>query len=805
MVLRMMAQTLGWMHCAWIFTPFAVGAQWGGDRTLESAAVALSFEMPELAKSMLESKRLSPFPQANQVRILLSKAAFLKNDLTEMVRQQNLAVRGTSAVWARSFFNWMQWQQLDLVPVLQYTLNDFSFVEEKIWYLMLQAVAFYPVNSPKWSSQWAHVRRVLGEAKMQHLLVIALQMKARGFCYSQSESSWVFSAGGTQAYLSTLWMQKQWVKLKEVLGKLLQDTTADKSQRLMCYLCLLHVKDKLNEDATAVLLEALQKLQDYTTWVDTMLKTWVSSNSFTDALSKIKNLQELFRKRHWTRALYALKLIEIDYLLAQGSEDKAQRNLTRLFVKIPDNLKKYAYLLQAKLHFTSDAPNYRLIADDLNDAKRYESQHVERYTALQADLYFLDQDYNRAYYLYEELLYSNALPVDLEHVAYKWVTCGIFCEEGIQELQQQFDVCTDLSLLNAEHRAQLCLLFAQYLFDKQSYAEALKFLEDNVAYFLKINLFEQFNLIKGKCLLKMGELEQSLQSFSSIDEKSLDEETRIDLILSRSLALAKQGEDDLSEKGLQTAMSGTSAAMVASVLFDLSETWMQRGMYMRAQRVLLAFVQKFNTSELVPLALLQAATCCEQRGLLYARETLDILKTLLKQYPTHPLCFYAKLKEGTLLMNLNQMEAAEHIFRELKTETTELCMQAFCELCSVRCKIALPNPDCRHCAQQLESLLLPKNLPLALTLEITLQLAYIQLDEGFLNEAQQLLWNTCYPFLQLPHAKLNGKEIYWLTRCLLALAQHTKDKNVAVQVYTLMLDAGLLDESRARPYLMQLE
>ena len=86
-----------------------------------------------------------------------------------------------------------------------------------------------------------------------------------------------------------------------------------------------------------------------------------------------------------------------------------------------------------------------------------------------------------------------------------------------------------------------------------------------------------------------------------------------------------------------------------------------------------------------------------------------------------------------------------------------------------------------------------------------MQLAYIQLDEGFLNEAQQLLWNTCYPFLQLPHAKLNGKEIYWLTRCLLALAQHTKDKNVAVQVYTLMLDAGLLDESRARPYLMQLE
>ena len=91
---------------------------------------------------------------------------------------------------------------------------------------------------------------------------------------------------------------------------------------------------------------------------------------------------------------------------------------------------------------------------------------------------------------------------------------------------------------------------------------------------------------------------------------------------------------------------------------------------------------------------------------------------------------------------------------------------------------------------------------MGLRLEIALQLAYVYKDQNNLESLQEVLWNTCYPFFEEKDAvSLSVNEIYWLSRCLLILAQHSSDKDVARQIYTWMVDAQLPNASLVQQYL----
>ncbi|MDR0646940.1 MAG: hypothetical protein LBF43_00695 [Puniceicoccales bacterium] len=780
------------------------------DKCLTAASVALNFELPELADQYLRSYVLFKFPLGSRVRTYMSRVAFQKNDFVAMLRQKSLSLRDAGYALTCSLVTWMTQQKIDASIVMRYRLSDFQFIEEKIWYLLMQSVVVYPMYSPRWCAQWQRIREIVGEHKLQGLLEIALQMKLKVECFGTTNDSLLFSANYVQTYLAALFEQKKWDEMQVLLKNLLQDPHVESREKSVYYLWLMRVKSILKEDLSAFLLEALQSVQEMPIWVDSVLKTWLLSMDANEVGPQIRVLQKFFRKRQWHRWAYYLRLVEIEFLIKQNQVQNAQQKLQNILLKLPENLKKNAHLLLAKIHFLQDPPHYRLIADDLNEAKKCAllRSEIDYYTSLQADLYFLDEDYNRAYYLYQELLWST-LAIDVrEELAYKWILSGILCEETQQEIQQQLDVCSDLSLLTPVRRAELKLVYAQHLLDRQDYEQALLFLEQNELHFLKVHLWDRFTLLKGKCLLQLDDIDQALEYFSALDERVMLEEDKMELTLLKGLVFAKLGEDTMAEQYLQRACTSDilSTEMIASALFEWVQILAQKKAYMRAQQILLDFVQGSPAVSFAPFALLQAATYCEKRGLLYAQETLQILQQLLDHYPQHPICLHARIKQGTLLMNLNQMEAAKNIFADLSVTATEISMRAFCELCWVRCELASLHPMITHCMQRLENILAQKDLPLSLYLEVTLQLAYMQVDYGEWNVAQKLLWDTCYPFLQeSDQEKLNSKEIYWLTRCLLVLAQHTKDPNVARQIYTLMLDAKLLDEQLVKQYLEQVE
>ena len=89
-------------------------------------------------------------------------------------------------------------------------------------------------------------------------------------------------------------------------------------------------------------------------------------------------------------------------------------------------------------------------------------------------------------------------------------------------------------------------------------------------------------------------------------------------------------------------------------------------------------------------------------------------------------------------------------------------------------------------------LLLQNPMPVALRLEMVLQLALIYKEEGAINHLQKLLWDETYPlFCDANKVTFTVDEAYWLGRCLLTLAQNTADKNTVQQIYKLIMDAQL--------------
>ena len=119
----------------------------------------------------------------------------------------------------------------------------------------------------------------------------------------------------------------------------------------------------------------------------------------------------------------------------------------------------------------------------------------------------------------------------------------------------------------------------------------------------------------------------------------------------------------------------------------------------------------------------------------------------------------------------------------------------------IKCNLLSQKIGLNAIQDQLE-FLLKETMPIGLRLEIALQLAYVYKDQNNLEALQDVLWDTCYPFFGERDAlSLSVNEIYWLSRCLLVLAQYSSDKDVAHQIYTWMVDAQLPNASLVQHYL----
>lgn len=234
-----------------------------------------------------------------------------------------------------------------------------------------------------------------------------------------------------------------------------------------------------------------------------------------------------------------------------------------------------------------------------------------------------------------------------------------------------------------------------------------------------------------------------------------------------------------------------------------------------AQQLLISVADNHQGSRYAPIALYEAALNAQRRGQEtdYQIQAIDLLERLVKQYPGHDLAFYARLRQGNLLRQLNRFETAEGVYRFLENNFPNHPDSALVQLSLADCYLALANRDdaqrFRDAAAVLERLLdLPVLAP-DVKAEAAFKLAFANAARGRTDRAQEIYWAAISDlYLDTEVAeKLGGNGRYWIARCLFEYGQILEREGRtanAREIYSMIVKNALPGEALARANLARL-
>ena len=476
--------------------------------------------------------------------------------------------------------------------------------------------------------------------------------------------------------------------------------------------------------------------------------------------------------------------------------------IMRIGKTVDKTLLSYVYELLAKNECFKSVTDYRCAADFLEEAKILQTNPNKLFFLgkLQAELYTLLGEYDRAYCIYQELLFKEPIHFLAQEIAYEWCLCGILCKESEKELEHQLEFCRSYRLLTSIQEEQLALLFAKHHFELGNFSEVLQYLETIKG---GLTIQETNKLLRAKCFIKLNAYDKAEQILKTIGVRFLNLEERADYYLWSAQVLCFMDRDEEAQHYLdwfQNAPIGISQQIRFQAILLRAQLNAKQHAFVQAKQLLLSTCQQTNDKDWIPLFKLQAADYAEECGLDGQLEAIQILQSVYEDFPKHPLAQEARLKQGLLLLNVKQYDLAYPIFESLLSELSQE-QTLWCRFLMVKCNLLSQKIGLNAIQDQLE-FLLKETMPIGLRLEIVLQLAYVYKDQNNLEALQEILWNTCYPFFEEKDAvSLSVNEIYWLSRCLLVLAQYSSDKDVAHQIYTWMVDAQLPNASLVQHYL----
>ena len=387
-------------------------------------------------------------------------------------------------------------------------------------------------------------------------------------------------------------------------------------------------------------------------------------------------------------------------------------------------------------------------------------------------------------------------------LAYEWILCGILCQESWEDLQQQIDFCRSLNFLNLNQEEHLYLMFAKHLIEQKLYLKALNYLEET--HWRTPSLHEEAKFLCGKVNFLLENFQEARQFLDRVDQRLLSHETLADYYLWMGYTLyALENKDEVFQwlEKLELLTGNIPLDIRAQAKILQAKLFSVQYSLDRAKNVLLEFCPQVDKEWRIFL-MFQAGCYAEMSdNILGQQEAIEIFQRVYEMDQQHPLAMDARLKQGILLMNLNQLDLAQAIFKSLLPNLKKSEQIVWCRYLIQKCLLMSHRQTLSVSRTQLE-VLLQETMPLSLRLEIALQLAFVYKDEGNLNGLQKLLWDECYPLLiGEDNPILTVNEVHWLSRCLLVLVQHTKDMNVVHQIYTLMVEAQLPNSSIIKQYL----
>jgi tetratricopeptide (TPR) repeat protein len=224
--------------------------------------------------------------------------------------------------------------------------------------------------------------------------------------------------------------------------------------------------------------------------------------------------------------------------------------------------------------------------------------------------------------------------------------------------------------------------------------------------------------------------------------------------------------------GLRTGYAESSAAE-RSYLTE-ADYHASIGDFEAAQATLLKLASLYESSELAPQALFEAALYCERRGPAQFAAAVRVHHDLTVRYPTDRLLFVARLKQGDLLRQMNKFADAQKIYEDLIHSFPEHPRRYVAELSRADSMLALAKDNeeqLKDVALALERLMDMPNLPVDFQAEVGYKWGFSLLQRGALAEAQKIFTMIASQFLLDGEnaTRLGRTGRYWMSRALLEL------------------------------------
>lgn len=516
--------------------------------------------------------------------------------------------------------------------------------------------------------------------------------------------------------------------------------------------------------------------------------------------------------------------------LERGETETAETDAKLLLEQFPglSNITN-VYRLLAYASLQKEPPQYRAAADFLIRMRDQLEVLPDRRIVNQliGDCYFLNGDYLNAVNFYQTAIEKNAVAGQRRGLFLPLVTSAV--RSGQIDLALKYIEEADLEInipiadqWQAEWNVSLALQADGQLDAALSRVQSL--LTDSSTRSVPTALDLRLRWLEVRLMMLLGESESLhsnvdalLERIESIPEGAIEDSElellRTEVLLLKADLLIKTGESAVGIALLKTLRTDFSKSSAAEQSY-LTEAGYHAsiGDFKAAQDTLLDLASNYESSPLAPQALYEAGIYSERLGVNKFADAVRIFDDLTKRYPDHPLYFFARLRQGNLLRQMNDFAAAQIIYEDLIRSFPEHSRRYLAELSRAECMLALAKRDpeqLQDIALELEQLLDIPNLPIDFQVEVGFKWGFALQQSGAKKEAQEAFALIVSQFLLEDETQLGPTGRYWMSRLLLELGSSLEKQGElteARRIYRKMVAYNLpgrnLAQSRANRLLV---
>lgn len=535
-----------------------------------------------------------------------------------------------------------------------------------------------------------------------------------------------------------------------------------------------------------------------------------------------------------TRGLLNLRLAEVEPADRRGAAYREAEDDARLFLDQYPGSSLQPAALGIRLSVAWEEQRYRAVADVVAQLRTLlpPSQERAELGVLLAEAFFRARDFPNAAAAYEAALREAPAVAPAGMLIFQRSLAEIF--SGRPEVAARLlDESAANPALDPVSRWQAEWNLVKDLQVRGEAAQALARVErllqaenTGVAPELRIRLLWlqadlSFDLDRHEAALRLADaLLAELPGAVGIDEATRGKVAGNTLLLKAQslLALGREAEGTAALEQLRLQHLGTPASAYSFIV--QANRFSQQGKLADAQKVLTDLADSIedllkdetrrDAEELrgfATLALYEAALNAERQGLdRNLLEAHNLLEGIKRDYPRDEMRFYAMLKQGDLLRQLNDFPAARQVYEEILISYAQHPDVLLAQLALADTLFALGANSVvnyESAAALFERLRDLPTAPVDLRVEAGFKWGYALARRGAVDRAVPVLWSVVSTFLldAVQADALGGKGRYWISRALLELGQLHEDAgrlDEAQRAYTLIIQRNLGGATQAQ-------